>query len=786
MAPRTWHNEAQRAFFSIQMPIFLHHQKRGKLYKFWEPMFAEFFLLFPEQKVLGLALPTDKDAPPLTPDQFTLLGAAIDKRRSQLLNYFRNNCGKLSAPGAKNLKSRNSLAKLLFKAKPARRRLHKALEIFQIRNNAVIREECARQGHDLLNEATVSQTVEGWVDEDDAVQVARVKADAAARMQIRLRVVNALFTQASPEESAAIAAVMAREKAGEPEPDVEVDENGVAREPPSRSPTEYQASIDESWEVIKRVHQILGELTGWNSFTMWGGPNPSLGGELSMKSICSGLTPAGHDFESSHPAFEPQVVLPFQIYLGKCFPPSMRHERALPVAAPVQTETLQATFRLPNGDVAAPPKPKRVRKPKKAKTSAPSAPSLPVPPAPAPPPTAVPAPAAGAPNSTAAPLPPAAAPASNADVPMPPPSEPAPTFMLRGDGDGLESFDFGMDDGDLGEFGTDGMDAFGMPPLPSGQWLPAPRSTPSNDGVMSPPPAHLYLGSPESNDRGAANDSEDRIRALFDRYRSHADASPTRQGAGGRRENSPSPRGAFFGTGVAPVQSSGAAGDFVTPAAGDTGAVAPSSTPMATAPLVFPQSRPPANLPPSPKPAKKTAGKTRKGAGKGKGKKAVAGTGLTAEGKASGAAKVAAKRGAAAAKKKAPVTVAEESSSAAAALADSTNVPPALVYTMGNETRDFNRGVDARRAAAAAEARERPIENSWEGTGVVTVSVPKDVPMPPRETRTRKRTTFADNTELVLPVKLTRTELAAARARGETRVDVVNARTRGELARRSG
>lgn len=44
------------------------------------------------------------------------------------------------------------------------------------------------------------------------------------------------------------------------------------------------SSIHESWDVVKKVHKILEKMTGWYGFTMWGGPNPEIGGELSMKS----------------------------------------------------------------------------------------------------------------------------------------------------------------------------------------------------------------------------------------------------------------------------------------------------------------------------------------------------------------------------------------------------------------------------------------------------------------------------------------------------------------------
>lgn len=128
------------------------------------------------------------------------------------------------------------MAQALFHAKPARERVHKASEIFQIRNNALIRRECEREGHNDYNEEAVSKTNDKWVDEDDGDTIARIKEAAAIRMRIRTRVVKALFAEASEEELAAIADVMEREKAGEMVKASDDEEPLV-----KRTPAEYQA-----------------------------------------------------------------------------------------------------------------------------------------------------------------------------------------------------------------------------------------------------------------------------------------------------------------------------------------------------------------------------------------------------------------------------------------------------------------------------------------------------------------------------------------------------------------
>ncbi|KAJ7096923.1 hypothetical protein C8R44DRAFT_889516 [Mycena epipterygia] len=362
MAPHTWHNVDHRAFFAIHMPEFILRRGQAKLYKFWGPMYEAWFHTFPEQGFLGWALP-GPDAPSLTAEEHTVLGAAIVARKKKLENYFRNNSTKVQTGSAKHQKSELGLARALFHAKPARERVHKASEIFQIRNNALIRRECEREGYNEFDGEAMSKTNDNWVNEDDEVTVARTKEAAAIRMRIRTRVVNALFAEASDEELAAIADVIEREKAGEI---VRASED----EEVTRTPAEYQASIEESWEVIKKVHKIVEEKTGWYGMTIWGGPNPRLGGALSMKCVSFGLSPAGNDFEASHASFDTSVTTPFQQHLKRCFPLSVRQERALgpSIHGTAEDEPIDPFFRVPE-EVAAQEaqhaKPKRMKKPKK-------------------------------------------------------------------------------------------------------------------------------------------------------------------------------------------------------------------------------------------------------------------------------------------------------------------------------------------------------------------------------------------------------------------------------------
>jgi hypothetical protein len=70
------------------MSEFIKRQAEGKLHMFWATMQEAWFRTYPEERILGLPLPTDADARVLTPDELTRLGAAITARKGVSDAYF--------------------------------------------------------------------------------------------------------------------------------------------------------------------------------------------------------------------------------------------------------------------------------------------------------------------------------------------------------------------------------------------------------------------------------------------------------------------------------------------------------------------------------------------------------------------------------------------------------------------------------------------------------------------------------------------------------------------------
>ncbi|KAJ7673510.1 hypothetical protein B0H17DRAFT_1208328 [Mycena rosella] len=144
-----------------------------------------------------------------------------------------------------------------------------------------------------------------WVGEKGTEAEAGVrqtmKEQASARMKLWRKVTIATFAQESEEVKNKLEAELKR---------VQADKlAGKGKESAVRTPQSAQLSLDQLEGVIKRVHKLIEEKTGWVGFSLFGGPTPNDNGNLNFVLLSSGLTPAGNNFPKSHPNWE-QDALP--------------------------------------------------------------------------------------------------------------------------------------------------------------------------------------------------------------------------------------------------------------------------------------------------------------------------------------------------------------------------------------------------------------------------------------------------------------------------------------------
>ncbi|KAJ7111662.1 hypothetical protein C8R43DRAFT_1139059 [Mycena crocata] len=377
MPPNGWTTPEELAFLRSKIGEYLMNKARGTFWKFWPDLYEEWFRRFPEEGRMNLVgVTAGGDAASMTPEQRERVGIALEKRKEQLETWFRHHSKKAATVAVAASKAEDSLTNDLFQKKLPRHRPHRPSELFQKRNKVLVDAALEVEGFFDINEAQMAATMDNWAEESEADQKARIKEAQAERMRIRTRVVDKLFSETSEEELRSIEELCCAEKkefalinSGTKKgrkAQKERDAEDAAKEP---TPEEYQLAIDESAEVVARVHRILAKKTGWYGITIYGGPNPRYNGGLSMKSVCFGRTHAGNDFESAHGSFDTAISKHFQAFLKRSFTAEERRARALlQLVEPVDTilPALDGLFRLPDEDAPhAPPvreKAKRMRK----------------------------------------------------------------------------------------------------------------------------------------------------------------------------------------------------------------------------------------------------------------------------------------------------------------------------------------------------------------------------------------------------------------------------------------
>ncbi|KAJ7829135.1 hypothetical protein B0H13DRAFT_2372764 [Mycena leptocephala] len=320
MAPPRWTTGEQLDFLRTWLSEYLKHQANRSLARFWPALFEAWFARFSEYPNIGLPHPDAAEAEPLTDAQMVVLGNAIKARKNKLSNWFRYQRSALTRRRRNGLShSPASIAHALFRQKPARRsRRHQPIKLFQKRNAILLREQLTEAGYDKINEETAAaEDEDGWVDESESTAATRIKDARKRHMGLRVQITQQLWAAADPEERATCERLAVAEK-------LPSTDNA---EP---TPEQCQMAIDETSDMFGRVNSAYGDRTGWKGIEIWGGPNPRLGGELSIKVICYGTSPAGNTFEEAHPTFRNAVVVPFQKWLKPSFPAHVRRARALP------------------------------------------------------------------------------------------------------------------------------------------------------------------------------------------------------------------------------------------------------------------------------------------------------------------------------------------------------------------------------------------------------------------------------------------------------------------------
>ncbi|KAJ6524922.1 hypothetical protein DFH09DRAFT_1372085 [Mycena vulgaris] len=332
MAPPSKNTQEEQDFIKLWMPEFLLRKGRKELEDFWPKMRAAYLSEWPEELRLKLPLqqvvhdPNAEKPPPLTDKQRDRLDAALTERFKKLRNSFYNAYAKIRNQRGGVSRSPVSLAAMLFKARPKTKRRHQVLEVYQMVYKDKIKVALKKSEFDQLNEAAQCRDEDGeWIDDDDKSKMQRVKDARRTRMQIQRRVVQEQW-DAEGDAVREKMREMAQKEVVVPVQEEGEAENGKTKE---RAPEAYQMSIDESGPVAEMFLAEFHRMTGWMGVLVYGGPVPRAGGELGVKSVCFGHTPAGLDFQRFHPHWKKGITTPLFRFLRQAIPREVRLSRGI-------------------------------------------------------------------------------------------------------------------------------------------------------------------------------------------------------------------------------------------------------------------------------------------------------------------------------------------------------------------------------------------------------------------------------------------------------------------------
>ncbi|KAJ6471689.1 hypothetical protein DFH09DRAFT_1344137 [Mycena vulgaris] len=378
MAPARKTTPEQLQFLELWLAEFLQKQIRKELDTFWPKMKVAWLKEWPEEIALGLPLqnmdpdPNAEVPTPLTDEQRARLTVALDKRFSQLRNWFFNEHAKLQRQRGGVSQSTKSLAALLFKVRPKSRRRHQVLELYQKTYEAKVRAALRASEYDSLNEAAQCRDEDAqWIDdEDDAVKMKRVSEARKNRMKVRRRVVQEQWDAEDAGVQGKIREMVKKEEIVQP-PETDTTDG-------ERTPEAYQLSIDEVPQVAEMFLGELYKMTGWMGILVVGGPVPRAEGELGVTAVPFGKTPEGLDFEKWHPSWKKSVTDHLFRFLRQAIPRQVRLRRAIYKEGEGDTDEAQPAPGADGEMTAAAPAPKKAKSKKKtgksSETVAPAAP----------------------------------------------------------------------------------------------------------------------------------------------------------------------------------------------------------------------------------------------------------------------------------------------------------------------------------------------------------------------------------------------------------------------------
>ncbi|KAG2138439.1 uncharacterized protein EDB93DRAFT_1253395 [Suillus bovinus] len=310
MAPPKWATAEEEKFFELHAAKYQVCQAKCNYTGFWEPVFKEWFSMFPEWLRVFKDVPLDVR---LTIEQKTEVGKAVEHHRQQIMNKFKNDMGsskvnrriknhnhKMTATASTSLapavKSQKSMvAQIMGSTKHGRG--PQVMEVF----SKLFFNDKIKPTLDLAFETAKAEAVAKAATENTEVKM-------PSKLAVIKKQTNLLYHSASDEVKQQVAGFIEEAKKKKKKGSEEVKGTEVVN---------HQVYIDKLPGVLTEFFDELQRLTGLIFTVLIGGPTPAMGGQVDVQSFHVSATEIGNQFDLAYPEFNSGIMRPWKEFV-KC------------------------------------------------------------------------------------------------------------------------------------------------------------------------------------------------------------------------------------------------------------------------------------------------------------------------------------------------------------------------------------------------------------------------------------------------------------------------------------
>ncbi|KAG2135860.1 hypothetical protein DEU56DRAFT_981042 [Suillus clintonianus] len=317
MAPPKWATIEEERFFQSHSAKYQACQAKRSYSGFWEPVFEEWFSLFPERLRVFKDVPLDVE---LTVEQKTEVGKAVEHRRQQIMNKFKNDMG--SSKVNRRTKNRNSkmmtadVAAASTSLTPAVTYKKSMVAQMMTSSKHVRGPQVTEAFSKLFFDDVIKPTLDLAIETAKAEAVANAAAEnTTVKMPSNISIIrkqtSLLYQSASDEVKQQVAEFIEEAKKKKKQEWEEAKGAGVV---------DHQVYIDRLPGVLTEFFDELQRLTGLVFTVLMGGPTPAMGGQIDVQSFHVGATEIGNQFDLAYPEFNSGIMRPWKEFVKRVFP----------------------------------------------------------------------------------------------------------------------------------------------------------------------------------------------------------------------------------------------------------------------------------------------------------------------------------------------------------------------------------------------------------------------------------------------------------------------------------